>query len=221
METIEIQAVADVVTSKGGREYFTFEDNTQKRYVCFIPKLNHFIQVGSSIEADITPGKTPQDSPRLDMIYVNGKPVVAVEKKRSGYAPRGRDEDRTDHRSALITIKDLWLGGKLKDDNPLVTWLLAELLVIATGKKEAKSETTKDNKGDKETQTELTDRQDSRETTESDAERVEGFLKYLKEHGKKDPRLWLDVEYGIPQDTTLTLAKCEILYKTIKTKEKW
>jgi len=84
METIEIQAVADIVTSKGGREYFTFEDNTQKRYVCFIPKLNHFIQVGSSIDADITPGKTPQDSPRLDMIYVNGKPVVSVEKKTAG-----------------------------------------------------------------------------------------------------------------------------------------
>lgn len=83
-EKITIQAVSDIITSKADRQYFTFEDMAQKRYVCFITQLKEHCKLGSEIEADLTPGKSPQDSPRLDMIYVNGKPVISVEKKTPG-----------------------------------------------------------------------------------------------------------------------------------------
>ena len=83
-EKISVQSVTDIITSKAGREYFTLEDISQKRYVCFIVKLKEFCKVGTEIEADFTPGKSADDSPRLDMIYVNGKPVVSVEKKATG-----------------------------------------------------------------------------------------------------------------------------------------
>ena len=83
-EKIGVQAVSELITSKAGRQYFTFEDMAQQRYVCFIVKLRDFIKVGSEIEADLTPGKTPEDSPRLDMIYVEGKPAIKPEAKAAG-----------------------------------------------------------------------------------------------------------------------------------------
>ncbi len=82
-EKVSISSVSDIITSKAGRQYFTFEDTALKRYVCFIPQLKDYCKVGSEIEIeiDLTPGKSPEDSPRLDMIYVNGKAVISVEKK--------------------------------------------------------------------------------------------------------------------------------------------
>ncbi|GAH10361.1 unnamed protein product, partial [marine sediment metagenome] len=69
-EKIGIQVVSELITSKAGREYFTLEDFGQKRYVCFNSKLKDYCKVGGEIEADLTPGKTPDDSPRIDMIYI-------------------------------------------------------------------------------------------------------------------------------------------------------
>jgi len=83
-DKITVQSVSDIITSKADRKYFTFGDIGQKRYVCFIPQLREYCKVGSEIEVDLTLGKTPDDSPRLDMIYVNGKPVISVEKKTAG-----------------------------------------------------------------------------------------------------------------------------------------
>ena len=94
-EKISVQSVTDIITSKAGREYFTFEDISQKRYVCFIVKLKEFCKVGSEIEADLTLGKSADDSPRLDMIYVDGKPVISVEKKTAGRSYGKSDKELT------------------------------------------------------------------------------------------------------------------------------
>ena len=51
-EKIGVQAVSELITSKAGREYFTFEDMTQKKHVCFIPQLKEHCKIGE-IEADI------------------------------------------------------------------------------------------------------------------------------------------------------------------------
>jgi len=80
-EKIDIQMVSDIKTAKSGNKYFTVDDMAQKTYVCFNPTLHSFCSVGGTIEADITQGKTADDSPRIEMIYVDGKAVVEVEKK--------------------------------------------------------------------------------------------------------------------------------------------
>ena len=99
-EKITVQSVSDIITSKAGNEYFTFEDMGQKRYVCYNPKLKEYCKVSSEIEADLTPGKTPEDSPRLDMVYVNGKPVIGIEKKTAGRSYGKSDKE-------LLQIKQL------------------------------------------------------------------------------------------------------------------
>lgn len=83
-EKISIQSITDLITSKAGRQYFTFEDMQQQRYVCFNTKLKDYCSVGSEIEVDLSPGKTPGDSPHLNMIYKNGKPVIDIEKRATG-----------------------------------------------------------------------------------------------------------------------------------------
>jgi len=84
MERLTIQVVSELITSKAGREYFTLEDSEGKRYVCFNPKLKDYCKAGTEIEADLIPGKSPDDSPRIAMIYVNGIPVVQRETKTAG-----------------------------------------------------------------------------------------------------------------------------------------
>jgi len=100
-EKIGVQSVSELITSKAGREYFTLEDFEQKRYVCFNPKLKDYCKVGSEIEADTTPGKSADDSPRIDMIYVNGKPVIEVDKSKS----TGRSYGKSD--KELLQIRQL------------------------------------------------------------------------------------------------------------------
>jgi len=159
--------------------------------------------------------------------------VVAVEEIKGVFGKQAIakvQSNREDSIEAQVAFKgmiELIVAGKL--NNPAIEqattdWAMARIAlpaVIVTKVEEAIGETTKDNKGDKETQAEPADRQDSGETTESDAKRVEGFLNELKKHGIKDTRLWLDVEYGISQDAELTPKKCEILYKAIVKKGKW
>ncbi len=94
-EKVSISSVSDIITSKNDRQYFTFEDTQQKRYVCFIPQLKDYCKVGSEIEVDFTPGKSPEDSPRLDMIYVNGKAVISVEKKAQRQSYGKSDKELT------------------------------------------------------------------------------------------------------------------------------
>ena len=120
---------------------------------------------------------------------------------------------------AMITIKDLWLGGKLKDSNPLVVWLLAELLVIATGKKEAKGETTKTDKGGQEAQSELTDRQDSGEAIKTPGELLNWIMK--QDPNIKAPRVWVQTEFGLDDKVVLTDKKVMELHKTIREKMGW
>jgi len=91
--------------------------------------------------------------------------------------------------------------------------------VIVTKIEEATIETNKAGKSSQETQTEPVDRQDGGEAT--DEERVNGFLKYLENHGIKDAKVFLSAEYGIDPAETLTPKKCEALYKTIKKDKKW
>lgn len=150
--------------------------------------------------------------------------LVAQATEKAQTQAKDSREDSIEAQVAFKGMVELLIADKLTKEEVKATirWAMERInlpTVIVTKIEEAKSETRKD-KTDNQPET----GQPSREALEllpEEIERVEGFLKYLEEHGKKDPRLWLDVEYGIPQDTMLTPKKCEILYKTIKTKEKW
>lgn len=233
---IEIRAIAKPsdrymrVTAGDGIEYLVFDKSIHPH----LEQRNEdgtYKLLGTKIDADIELDVEKKDKSGtynlIRSITVEGKVIGG--KERRGFAPsRGRDEDRTDIRSALITIKDLWVSGKLKDENPLVTWLLAELLVIATGKREAKGETTKTDNTDK-----TIDQQQGKKRASGPAsgkalallpgetERVRGFFDWLGEHDILDPRLFLEVDYGIPQGEALSDKKVVALFRTIKTKMGW
>lgn len=257
-EKISIQSVTDIITSKAGREYFTFEDVEQKRYVCFIVKLKEFCKVGTEIEADFTPGKSADDSPRLDMIYVNGKPVISVEKKTAGRSYGKSKEELLQIRqlaeaqnrsiqaqTSLNRAVDIVLADNIKvtAKGEALIELVGELsgafyqlLQSLTLTSEAKviHQKIKEAKGEKDnTDTKTPDKQQGKEQATGpvsgealellpgETERVKGFLEELMEHGINAPRVFLEVEYAIPQDESLSDKKCEALYKTIKTKMKW
>jgi len=108
------------------------------------------------------------------------------------------------------------------ETNATIRWAMERIdlpSVIVTQIEEATIETNKAGKSSQETQTEPVDRQDGGEAT--DEERVNGFLKYLENHGIKDAKVFLSAEYGIDPAETLTPKKCEALYKTIKKDKKW
>ncbi len=133
--------------------------------------------------------------------------------------------DRNDSIEAQVAFKgmvELLIADKLDEDetNATISWAMVRLdlpskiMITIEG---AKGETTKDTKDNQKTQGEPTDRQDGGEETE----RVSGFLKYLENHDIKDTRLFLKVEYHIPEDEKLTEKKCEELYKQIRKDKQW
>ena len=93
--TIQIQSVSNVTVSKNNRKYFTLEDMAQIRYICFNPKLHPFCQLGGEIDADVEPAKSEGGTPRLTMVYKDGKPVIeapAKEKQRSSWGGKSDKE---------------------------------------------------------------------------------------------------------------------------------
>ncbi len=184
-----------------------------ERFLVFDKLIFPHLELGKIVELE-----TKRDIPKksgdgvynaVKSITIDGKVIGG--KDRKGYAPRGRDEDRTDIRSAQITIKDLWLAGKIRDNNPLVTWLLAELLVIATGKKETKGETSKDNLSNQGAQAKL--------EQDSEAPKTAGeFLNWIMKRNPniKAPRVWLQAEYGVTDKEILTTERIKELYDKIK-----
>ena len=135
--------------------------------------------------------------------------------------------DRNDSIEAQVAFKgmvELFIAGALNKDetNATIRWAMERIdlpSVIVTQIEEVTIETNKAGKSSQETQTEPVDRQDGGEAT--DEERVNGFLKYLENHGIKDAKVFLSAEYGIDPAETLTPKKCEALYKTIKKDKKW
>lgn len=123
---------------------------------------------------------------------------------------------------AIKEIGECWRIGKLKDNDPLVVGYLL-WLIDRLNYEEAKSETTKDNKGDKETQGELADRQDSRETTDGTVKNAGELFGWImsKDPSIKAPRLWVQTEFGLSDKEVLTDKKAMALYKTIKQKMSW
>ncbi len=205
----------------------TVENPEGERFLVFDKEIFPHLELGKIVESEVKRDVAKKSGDGtynlINSITVDGKVIGG--KKKSGYAPRGRDEDRTDIRSAIITIKDLWLGGKLKDDNPLVTWLLAELLVIASGKKEAKGETTKtskDSKVDNKPEDEgKGSRQDSDES--EPPKTVGGLFTWIMSKDKNitSPRAWLEAEYDVSHEEVLTIKKLRELYAKIKKDKGW
>ena len=104
---------------------------------CFKKDLFATIQataIGSTLECDVeTKPYQAQDGERLNFnitqIYVDGQPVVVKAQGRGGYgnvdSPEKLKSIEDQNRSARIT--DLWIAGKVNDEDPLVkklrTWL--------------------------------------------------------------------------------------------------
>ncbi len=122
---------------------------------------------------------------------------------------------------AQVAIKEIgenWRAGKLKDDDLLVVgyliWLIDKLNYKEAEGEIKTAQTIKTANTDGQTQVDD-------EVVADETDRVSGFLKYLENHGIKDDRLWLEVEYGVPQDKVLTAKRCVQLYREIRKKEGW
>jgi len=125
-QIIQIQSLSDIKVSKNKREYWTLEDTAQVRYLCFIPKLKPFCQIGTEIDAEVEPAKSEGDTPRITMVYnKDNKPVIetqAKEKQRSSWGKSDKELgqqlriEETKRRSieAQVSLKsaiDLAIGG--------------------------------------------------------------------------------------------------------------
>lgn len=233
-KTIEIRGIGHPTD-----DLMTVSDPNNIRYLVFDKAIFPHLGLGKIIQ--LTDDSLQMDIPKksgdgtynvIKSILVEGKKIGG--KARKGYAPRNRDEDRTDRRNAIITIKDIWLGGKIKDDNPLVTWMLAELLVIATVKKEAKSESTQSDK-DSKVDNQPKDKgegsgQGSNEVGATESQEVKtlsNLLNWLLTNGAsindgkpiKNPRQWLRNKFSIPDREVITNTKAIAYYKTLTAKK--
>ncbi len=129
--------------------------------------------------------------------------------------------DRNDSIERAVAVKEIgldWREGKRKDDDILVIAREA-WLIDAMNYREAKGETTKDNTDNQETQTELTNRQDSGEAIKTAGELFNWIMK--RDPNIKAPRLWVNTEFGVDDKLVLTDKKVAELYKTIKERMSW
>ncbi len=91
--------------------------------------------------------------------------------------------------------------------------------VIVDKIEEAKSETIKTDKDSQETQSKLTDRQDSGEAIKTAGELFNWIMS--KDKGIKSPRVWVNTEFGVGDKEILTDEKVQELYLKIKEKKGW
>lgn len=187
------------------------EENKYREFK--MEKSGQFWNVIDILEVDI-PGPQPSDR-----VLPQHQEVIDEAKKLGVRTPTTR-ESSIEQQVAIKEIGECWRVGKLGDKDPLVMGYLV-WLIDRLNYQEAKSETIKDNKGDTETQTESSDRQDSREATGKEPKTVGEFLTWLQDHNIKAPRAWLEVEYKIGSKEVLTIRKCQALYATIKTDKEW
>ena len=168
---------------------FNADDGLQ--YETFKQSLFSYIQLDSELDADTELHITQADSGqqyvhwRVVQLYgEDGKPLYSAKTPQKSF---GRDEDRTDRRNAIITIKDLWVAGLIKHPNPLTTWLLAELTILTTeGGKDAKSKEIPDKRTETRTNIEPDEAtigdDDSRG---DDQEKLPEWAEFLKENISK------------------------------------
>ena len=166
-QIIQIQSLSDIKVSKNKREYFTLEDMAQTRYVCFNPKLHPFCQLSGEIDADVEPGKSEGDTPRLNMVYKDDKPVIEAQAKEVRHPQWGGRSDKEllqqrqlaeaqnksiQAQTALNRAVDLAVAGQLAPERCEETakhfylflqtlTLISEAEIIQTKVKEVKTET--------------------------------------------------------------------------------
>lgn len=105
----------------GEKVSFSCEDGLS--YECFSKTMFEYFKAGEEIDADtelrIVTGKDNQEYPHwvVTQIYINGKPIS---KSRPTFASAKRDEDRTDTRTAVMSITELWKVGVIKESDGLV-----------------------------------------------------------------------------------------------------
>lgn len=137
-------------------------------------------------------------------------------------------EAQTSQKGGIEVLKALIDMGKLNEAEleecmeyamASVRWGMGRVnlpSVIVTKIEEANFETNKADKGNQETQSKPTARQDSGEP-----KTVGEFLTWLTNHDIKAPRAWLEVEYKVSNTEVLTIEKCSELYKTIQKDKGW
>ena len=86
MEKITVISRSDIITSASGREYFTLSDETERKLICFNPKLREFLPIGNEAEIEVEAGKQESDTPRLTNVYKDGQPIIKPETKAPGRA---------------------------------------------------------------------------------------------------------------------------------------
>jgi hypothetical protein len=139
-EKTSIVARSDLIPSKkSGRVYFTVVDETDRKLICFNPKLYDHLAVGSVVELGITPGKNPEDTPRITSIVgVATEPETKTDKPPYKPKPeyRGRDDEPAPQ-AVGMTVKQVYEMIRDKTLEPifgreaageLVQWYRSQIL---------------------------------------------------------------------------------------------
>jgi len=128
------------------------DDTKTARYGVWSKSLYEYIKkdvvIDCEVEVKTSEKKDPDGNPyvtrKVTQIFVDGKPVKTPTKSSEGKW-RGRNEDRTDARTAVMEIGEDWRAGKIKDDDILIKqrrqWLSS---VLPKAEPEPKQEKAKD-----------------------------------------------------------------------------
>ncbi len=68
-----------IVSTKSKRTYFTITDDKDRKFICFDPGLYNDCEVGKTLEAEITPGRTAEDTPRIGRMGAKAEAKPATE----------------------------------------------------------------------------------------------------------------------------------------------
>lgn len=74
-EQIAVTTRSDLIVSKTSkRTYFTITDDTDRKLICFNPAYYNKLEVGSVVQLDIQPGRSAEDTPRIESLIEEGAP---------------------------------------------------------------------------------------------------------------------------------------------------
>lgn len=123
-KSLKVKTVGQPTTFGEHGEKLAFSCEDGLSYECFSKTMFEHIKVGAELDADtelrIVTGKDNQEYPHwvVTQLYVAGQPIKKAKAPYSG--GNKRDEDRTDTRTAVMSITELWKAGTIKESDGLV-----------------------------------------------------------------------------------------------------
>lgn len=129
MTEIFIQSKSDLITSqKTGKKYFTVTDDKENKFICWDTGLYDLCEIGSTIDLEVIPGKTPTDTPKIQKHKTQEQATEIKTPKPEMSKEDWHEKDKLQRESiesqnALTNLTNAIIAGTIKNQGAYNIWL--------------------------------------------------------------------------------------------------